>query len=320
MIITSAIASHGSEAQLPVLAIVGPTAAGKSDVAMRVARRGLSGDVAPKGSCEVEIVAADAFTVYRGMDIGTAKPSADERTEVEHHLIDVLDPWQDTNVAWFQDQARRVIAAIRGRGNVPLLVGGSGLYFRAIVDPLRFPPHDPDVRASIRGRYEHDPAAGHARLAEVDPDAAAKIEPENLRRTVRALEVIELTGESFSAFDDTWDDYESIYPDLRVRGLTRSRGELRDRIERRSERMVETGLLDEARRLRNLDRPLSKTARQGIGYREALAALDGELDRDDLVERIRARTWRYAKRQLSWFDKDPRVTWHDPDHIASEWT
>lgn len=302
----------------PVLAVVGPTASGKSSAAMEIARRGL--DREQFGAATVEIVAADAFTVYRGMDIGTAKPSSGDRQQVRHHMIDVLEPWQDTHVAWFQAAAREAIADVHRRGAVPLLVGGSGLYFRAVVDPLRFPPTDPEVRREIAERYRDRPEAAHARLAQVDPDAAAKIEPANLRRTVRALEVIELTGQRFSSYDDSWEDYESMFDDLRVRGLRVPRDDLRARIRARTERMIERGLVDEARDLRELDRPLSRTARQAIGYREAFAVLDGELAACDLVDEIATRTWRYAKRQLSWFDKDPRVRWCSAGEVVTAWT
>ncbi len=295
-------------------ALVGPTASGKSAVAVDVARR-RSGTGDP-----VEIVAVDAFTVYRGMDVGTAKPPPQARRAVPHHLVDVLDPWEDLSVAWFQQRARAAIAAVRERGATPLLVGGSGLYFRAVVDDLRFPPTDPDVRARIRSRYADDPPAAHRRLREVDPQAAAKIDENNLRRTVRALEVVEITGERFSDFDDAFDDHTSIYPGLEVRGLDREDEELRDRIDVRSRRMVDAGLVDEARRLRGLPQPLSRTARQGIGYREAFAVLDGELAEADLATEIARRTWRYARRQRSWFDRDPRITWCDAVTIVEAWT
>ncbi|MBW3562712.1 MAG: tRNA (adenosine(37)-N6)-dimethylallyltransferase MiaA [Actinobacteria bacterium] len=290
-----------------VLALVGPTASGKSDVAVDVART--------RGA---EIVAADAFTIYRGMDIGTAKPSVAIREQIAHHLVDVLDPSEDASVAWFQARAREAIADVRARGHDALLVGGSGLYLRAVVDDLTFPPTDPGVRARIRERFAERPEDAHAELTERDPAAAAKIDPSNLRRSVRALEVIELTGERFSSYDDAWDDYRSVYEDLDLRGIDRPTPELRDRIRRRAERMVEEGLLDEAGDL--LGRDLSRTARQAIGYAEAFAVLRGDLAEEELVERIRSRTWRYAKRQRSWFRNDPRIAWASPDEILAAWT
>jgi tRNA dimethylallyltransferase len=290
-----------------VLAVVGPTASGKSALAMAIARaRGAAGR-------PTEIVAVDAFTVYRGMDVGTAKPPAVDRAEVTHHLVDVLEPSQDLTVAAFQRLARDTIAEVRRRGATPLLVGGSGLYWRAVVDPLRFPPTDPTVRARVEDRWRAAPAAAHAHLAMIDPAAADRIGPANLRRTVRALEVIELTGERFSAFDDGWDRHGGVYDDLHVAYLEPPPEVLRGRIDRRAAAMVDDGLLEEAGRLRAAPTPLSRTARQAIGYAEAFAVLDGDLAPDDLVRQVAQRTWRYARRQRTWFRSDPRCTPTDPD-------
>ncbi|MDQ4129864.1 MAG: tRNA (adenosine(37)-N6)-dimethylallyltransferase MiaA [Actinomycetota bacterium] len=294
----------------PVLALVGPTATGKTGVALEVARaRG-----------DVEIVAADAFTVYVGMDVGTAKPSLADRVAVPHHLVDVLDPGTEATVAWFQDAARTAIEEVHARGRLPLLVGGSGLYFRAVVDDLRFPPTDPEVRAAIEARHRDAPEAAHEALHALDPDAAARIDPTNLRRTVRALEVIELTGERFSSFARAWDRYEPIYPDLEVLGLDLESSELRQRIEARARTMVAEGLVEEARRLQALPRPLSTTARQAIGYAEALAVLAGRLAEHELAPAIARRTMRYARRQRSWFRADPRVLWTRPEEAVAAWT
>jgi tRNA dimethylallyltransferase len=282
-----------------VLAVVGPTAAGKSAAALEVARRRRA------GGGDVEVVAVDAFTVYRGMDVGTAKPSAAARDEVAHHLVDVLDPGEELTVAAFQAAARGAIADVVARGAAPLLVGGSGLYWRAVVDPLRFPPTDADVRAAIEERWRDDPIAAHAHLAALDPAAAGRIDPGNLRRTVRALEVLELTGERFSAFDDAWAHHTSVYPGLRVAYLEPDGEVLRERIGARATAMVADGLLEEAAALRRAG-PLSRTARQAIGYAEAIEVLDGEADETGLAERIATRTWRYARRQRSWFRADPR--------------
>ncbi len=292
-----------------VLALVGPTATGKSELAIELAR----------GGVPVEIVAADAFTVYRGMDLATAKPPAQVRTAIPHHLIDVLDPWHDATVAWFQESARAAIRGVLTRGRVPLLVGGSGLYFRAVVDDLHFPPTDPDLRREIETRHRGDPVAAHAALTAVDPLAAAKIGPGNFRRTVRALEVIELTGERFSSFARIWERYESIYPGLEVRGLDLPTPRLRDAIAERAERMVAGGLLREAAAVR-AQLPLSRTASQAIGYAEAFAVLDGDLAPADLPGAIAERTWRFARRQRSWFRRDPRVWWNTAEEIRSAWT
>jgi tRNA dimethylallyltransferase len=284
----------------PVLAVLGPTAAGKSAVALEVARRR-----AATGR-RVEVVAVDAFTVYRGMDLGTAKPTAAERAEVVHHLVDVLDPSEELTVARFQRLAREAIAAVRAAGATPLLVGGSGLYWRAVVDDLRFPPTDPRVRARLEARWADDPTGAHAALAAVDPVGAARIDPANLRRTVRALEVHELTGEPFSGFDDGWDRYVSVVGDLDVGYLEPDAEVLRARIAERAHAMVTGGLLDEARELAAAPTPLSRTAAQAIGYAEAFAVLAGRAEPDGLAAAIATRTWRYAKRQRGWFRRDPR--------------
>jgi tRNA dimethylallyltransferase len=288
------------------LAIVGPTASGKSEHAMAVAR-----DRIQRGR-PTEIVAIDAFTVYRGLDVGTAKPSAADRREVSHHLIDVLEPWEDLTVAQFQMQARQTIDQVVARGVTPLLVGGSGLYWRAVVDDLSFPPTDPDLRARLTATWEQDPAGAHEQLTTRDPAAAAGIDPPNVRRTIRALEVIELTGRPFSSFDDSWDDHRSIYDDLEVAYLEPPAEDLRAAIHRRAHGMVAGGLLREARALLEAPRPLSRTARQAIGYQEAFAVLEGSAPLEELASTIAARTWRYARRQRSWFRADPRCEPVDP--------
>ncbi len=291
---------------MTVLAVVGPTASGKSRLAMDAAVARTT------GGRPTEVVAVDAFTVYRGMDIGTAKPTAADRAAVPHHLVDVLEPSASLSVAAFRDLARAAIAEVRDRGATPLLVGGSGLYFRAVVDPLRFPPTDAGVRARLEQRWADDPQGAHAELARRDPVAAARITPGNLRRSVRALEVIELTGERFSAFDDSYGTYRSIYPDLEVVLLDPPSDVLRPRIERRAERMVTDGLLEEMAALRARG-PLSRTAAQAIGYAEAAAVLDGALPVAELPTAIARRTWRYARRQRSWFRADPRCRTLEPE-------
>lgn len=280
---------------MTTLALVGPTASGKSRAAGEVAHR----------CAHVEIIAIDAFTVYRGMDVATAKPTAEERARVPHHLIDVIAPSEELSVADFQGMAREAIDDVRGRGRVPLLVGGSGLYWRAVVDDLRFPPTDPEVRAAIAARFDGDADGAHARLRALDPRAAARIGPANLRRSIRALEVIELTGEPFSAYATAWDDHVSIYPDLEVAYLEPDAATLRASITARARAMVDAGLVEEAAGLRR-GPPLSRTAAQAIGYAEAFAVLDGALAPEELAPAIATRTWRFAKRQRAWFRADPR--------------
>jgi tRNA dimethylallyltransferase len=263
----------------------------------------VAGEVARRRG-DVEVVAVDAFTLYRGLDIGTAKPSTEDRAAVPHHMVDVLDPTDAADVAWFQGAARAAIADVQERGRVPLLVGGSGLYFRAVVDDLRFPPTDPAVRAELEERWADDPVGAHAEVARQDPTAAARIEPGNLRRSVRALEVMQITGELFSAFATA--DRASIYPGLVVAYLEPDRALHRLAVQQRAEAMVAAGLVDELRALRRRWGALSSTAAQGIGYGEAGAVLDGELSIDDLADEVARRTWAYARRQRSWFRRDPR--------------
>jgi tRNA dimethylallyltransferase len=277
-------------------AIVGPTGIGKSAVALAIAEQ-----------IGAEVVAVDAFTVYRGMDIGTAKPTAAERRRVRHHMVDVLDPSEASSVEWFQSAARAAIDEVLLRGRTPLLVGGSGLYFRAVIDPLEFPPTDAGVRAGIEARYAGDVARAHADLARVDPDAAARMDPGNLRRAVRALEVRELTGRRFSDWRLAWDSWEPAYPGLVVIGLSGGRPALAPRLDARVDAMLANGWLDECRRLSTV--ALSATARQAIGYAELLDHLAGNLDYDRAVERIKVRTRQYAARQDRWFRADPRVQW-----------
>jgi len=287
-----------------VLALVGPTASGKTELAVDVAER-VGG----------EVVCCDAFTVYRGMDAGTAKPSAAARRRVPHHMVDVCDPAEDCTVSWFQGAARAAIRGVHERGRPAVLTGGSGLYFRAVVDPLRFPPTDPEVREQVVERVAGDAAAALDELAVRDPEAASRIPAGNLRRAVRALEVCDLTGRPFSAWRTDWDHYAPVYPALTVVGIDRARDELRARIAARARRMVSGGLLDEARGL--MGRRLSQTAEAAIGYREAFACLRGELTTDETVEAISVRTRKFAVRQLAWFRRDPRVEWH-PAHDATE--
>jgi len=281
------------------LALVGPTAAGKSALALELARaRG-----------DVEIVSLDSMQVYRGFDIGTAKPTAAERAEVVHHLVDVADPSEEWSVRRTQLGARAALAGIEARGRRALLVGGTGLYVRAVVDDLAIPPTDPAVRAAIDADAERDLAALHERLTQLDPDAAARMEPGNRRRIVRALEVIELTGRPFSSFGPGIDDYGPPALDVTLLGLAVDPAVLARRIEQRFAAMRVAGLLDEVRRL--AEQPLSRTARDAIGYREVLAHLAGELSLADALDAAVRRTRRFARRQRVWFGRDPRIQWID---------
>jgi tRNA dimethylallyltransferase len=275
------------------VAIVGATASGKSAVAMEVAGR--TGDV--------EIVSVDAMQVYRGMDIGTAKPTAEERRRVPHHVIDVADPSESYAVARFQRDAREALAAIAARGRRALLVGGTGLYLRALVDDLEIPGQFPDVRDELV--HEPDTAALHARLTTLDPVAAGRMEPTNRRRVVRALEVTLGSGRPFSSYGPGLDQYRPTR--VRIVGLAVSRAALDARIDARYDAQLAAGLLDEVRRL--AAQSLSPTARQALGYKELLAHLAGELTLDEAMDLARHRTHRFARRQERWFRRDPRIRW-----------
>jgi tRNA dimethylallyltransferase len=284
------------------LAIVGATASGKSALALALA------------ACraDVEIVSLDAMQVYREMDIGTAKPTRAERAGVPHHLIDVADPADEWSVRATQDAARAAIDAIEARGNRALLVGGTGLYVRAVVDALDVPGSDPSLRAAIE-RTAGTPdglRAAYARLAGADPAAAARIEPGNRRRIVRALEVIELTGRPFSSFGPGLVEYGPPALDVTLVGIGVPRAELARRIVERFVAMRGAGLVDEVRALAARPGGLSRTARQAIGYKEVLAHLaGGEESLDESLARAALRTRQLARRQRVWFRRDPRITW-----------
>ena len=291
----------------PIVAVVGATASGKTALSLDLAER-LGG----------EVVNTDAMQVYRGMDIGTAKLPPAERRGIAHHLLDfatVRDP--AVSVADFQARARAAIADIRGRGRTPVLVGGSALYTRAILDRFEFPGTDPDLRARLEAELADVGApALHQRLAQVDPAAAAEILPDNGRRIVRALEVVELTGASFTA---TLPVMEYVDPRTVQVGVDIDRPTLDLRISERVDAMFEAGLLDEVKVLLRDGLAGSRTAAAAIGYREAIAALEGRLTEEGARERTKARTRRFARRQESWFRKDPRITWvahDDPDRLA----
>ncbi|WP_370324547.1 tRNA (adenosine(37)-N6)-dimethylallyltransferase MiaA [Euzebya sp.] len=289
----------------PIVALVGPTGSGKSALALEAA-----------DAAGAVIVAVDAFTVYRGMDIGTATPTAADRARVPHRMVDVLEVEEECTVSWFQARARAAIDEVRAAGRPALLVGGSGLYLRAVVDALEFPPTDPDLRPRIEADVAADPPAAHARLAADDPAAAARIEPSNTRRITRALEVAALTGRPFSSYRTAWEDHTSIYPGLRIVGVHHPPAALADRIDARTRQMLAAGWVGECRAL--ADRDLSATAAQAIGYAELIAHVraGGGVVPDDLVDAIAARTRRFAARQRRWFRRDPRVGWDPPDRAG----
>ena len=279
----------------PHLAIVGPTASGKSALALEVARR--FGDV--------EIISVDSMQVYRGLDVGTAKATPAERAEVPHHLVDVTDACEEWSVARFQQEARAAVADIERRGRRALLVGGTGLYVQAVVDPLTFPPEDQAVRDAILARTDDT----HAELARLDPAGAARIEPTNVRRIARALEVIEVTGRPFSSFGPGLQAFGATVFSVCIAGVWLPRAVLGERIVQRVGAMREAGLVDEVRALAAAG-DLSRTAAQAIGYREVLEHLAGqEPSLDAALETTVVRTRQFARRQRMWFRRDPRIQW-----------
>ena len=290
------------------LVIVGPTASGKSEVAMGVAR--LVGGSA-------EIVALDSMQVYRGMDIGTATPTAAEQAEVPHHMIDLVDPSEEFAVAELQAQVCTAIDDIRHRGAVPVLVGGTGLYVRAVIDDLKIPGRYLEVRAELE--TEPDTAALHRRLADLDPVAAGRMESANRRRIVRALEVTIGSGEPFSSYGPGLGHYPPT-PFVQV-GLRWDRERLDDRITARYQQQMADGFLDEVRTL--AEAPISRTASQALGYKELLRHVQGETTLEEALALAVVRTRRFARRQERWFRRDPRIRWLDapttPADALSTW-
>jgi tRNA dimethylallyltransferase len=285
----------------PLLALVGPTASGKSEAAIQIA------DV-----LGAEIVSVDSMLVYRGMDVGTAKPSPSGRARVPHHMIDVAEPSEPFSVARYQVIATRAVEGIRARGARVLLAGGSGLYFRAVADRLEFPATDPAARRELElAAAALGPVPLYARLERLDPDAAARIEPGNVRRTVRALEVPAATGRLFSSFAHAWNSYPR--GGVRAAGVELPREALDLRIRARVAGMLRSGLLEEVGTL--LERGLFGwlTASQAIGYAEFARHLRAELSLDDAIERTVKRTRGLARRQLAWFRRDPRIRWFAVD-------
>ena len=274
---------------------MGPTACGKSAIAMEVARR----------LPDVELVSVDSMQVYRGMDIGTAKPTRAEQAEVPHHLLDLADPSEAFTVTRFQAAFRQALAGIEGRGHRALLVGGTGLYLRAAVDELTVPPEYPEVREALEA--EPDTAALHRRLAELDPLGAARMEPTNRRRVLRALEVTVGSGRPFSAHGPGLDAHAPTR--FRMAGVWLPRPVVAERIAQRVDAMLAAGFLDEVRALAAAPRGLSPTARQALEYRELLAHLEEGLLLDEAVRGIVARTRAFSRRQRMWFRRDPRITW-----------
>jgi tRNA dimethylallyltransferase len=287
-----------------IVAVVGPTASGKSGLALDLAGM-LPGTLG--ASAPAELVGADAMQLYRGMDIGTAKTPPDERRGIPHHQVDVLDVTDEASVAAYQREARHDVGAIHGRGGVALVAGGSGLYLRALLDVIDFPGTDPGVRARLEAEAEGPggPRGLHARLEVLDPDSAARIDPRNARRLVRALEVIELTGRPYSSHMPR---REFQAPAVMI-GVRRPWEELDRRIGARAAAMFRDGLVEETRGLIAAGLREGRTARRATGYAQALAVIDGEMGEDDAVGSVALATRQLARRQAKWFRPDPRIVW-----------
>ena len=286
-----------------VIVICGATATGKSDIAIEVAQ-----------AIGAEIINADSMQLYRGMDIGTAKLPEGERGGIPHHLLDVLDVNQDSTVAWYQEQARSMITDIHARGKDAVIVGGTGLYIKAILDDLNFPDTDPEVRAKLEAEAEEFGSASlFTRLEELDPAAALAIDRANTRRIIRALEVIEITGQPFTANLPREDS--SRYPDALQFGLVMDREHLRDRIDLRVDRMWEAGFVAEVDHLIEKGIRDGATAQRALGYAQLIAMRDGTMSEEEAKEDTKRASRQYARRQETWFSRDARIQWvaqHQP--------
>ena len=282
---------------MKLVVLAGATATGKSSLSVELAQ-----------AIDAEIINADSMQVYRGMDIGTAKITLEERQGISHHMLDVLDVNQDSNVAWYQSGAREVIDEIHSRGKSVVMVGGTGLYIKAVIDELNFPDTDPMVRHTLNKEAEDlGIDAMFARLEKLDPAAAIAIDRANLRRIIRALEVIEITGKPFTA---NLPREESIrYPEARQFGLVMDRELLSERIDQRVNTMFENGFVEEVQKLMSSGLLEGRTAQRALGYSQIVSHLQGETSLDAAIEETKRATRQYARRQETWFSRDARIKW-----------
>ena len=300
------------------IVLLGPTASGKSGIAMELARewaQSLSGlGRGPVGGQEIEIISADSMCVYQGMDIGTAKPTPEEQAEVPHWCLDLIDPAEEYAVSRYQADVAAALSDIQSREAQPLIVGGTGLYIRAVVDAIQMPGQFPEVRASLES--EGDTATLYSRLRTHDPMAAKRMEPGNRRRIVRALEVTLGSGRRFSSYGEGLGTYgKTAFKQI---GLRLPRPLLDERIEQRFARQLELGLVEEAKQLHDRPEGLSRTAQQALAYKELFAHFRGETTLDEAIDLAKARTRRFSRRQQRWFRRDPRIHWIDVEHDPME--
>ena len=291
---------------MKTIVICGATATGKSDLAVDLAKE-----------IGAEIINADSMQIYRGMDIGTAKLSVEERQGIPHHLLDVLDVYQDATVAWYQELARKAVTEIHGAGKHAIIVGGTGLYIKSILDDLNFPDTDAQVRQRLTEEAKLFGIVNlFERLAQLDPAAAAAIDIKNERRVIRALEVIEITGKPFTANLPREDS--SRYPDAMQFGLVMDRAELGARVEARIDRMWERGFVSEVDSLISLGINQATTARRALGYAQIIAMRDGEISEPAAIEDTKRATRQYVRRQETWFSRDARIQWISPSQPRLE--
>ncbi len=290
------------EAKKPLIVIAGPTASGKSEIAVELARR-----------IDGEVVSADSMQVYRHMDIGSAKITLEEMMGVPHHMIDVTDPKDAMDVARYAQMAKACVSDIHARGKVPILAGGTGFYIQAVTRDIDFEETEPDEKfrqSLVRYADEHGAEALHERLRAVDPEAAEEIHPNNLKRVIRALEYFEETGEQISRHNDMEKKRESPY-DLSFYVISDDRQALYERIDRRVDFMMDLGLVDEVAYLKAMGLSRNDVSMQGLGYKEILDVLDGSTTLPEAVERIKRDSRHYAKRQITWFKREEEAVWLD---------
>jgi tRNA dimethylallyltransferase len=289
---------------MKLIVICGATATGKSDLAVTLAQE-----------IDAEIINADSMQLYRGMDIGTAKITIEERKGIPHHLMDLLEVTEDANVAWYQETARAAISEIHARGKNVIIVGGTGLYIKAILDELNFPDTDPVVRAELELEFATKGIGPlFERLEKLDPAAALAIDKANSRRVIRALEVIKITGKPFTA--NLPREESSRYPYARQFGLVMDRDALSERISIRVERMWEQGLVTEAEKLMATGIAQGVTAQRALGYAQVIAQIEGKVTEEEAKEETKRATRQYARRQETWFSRDERITWISPTQNA----